>query len=199
MGHEHGRAAGQARQEEVAVLDLEAEFYKLHFDVQRSIRYHQRRRRWYDGLHNLAAGAGALFGSVAFFTILQQQEMLAMMAAAIVTLLSVSDLVLGSSGMARLHHDLARDFIALDARIRTENQTGKLYKSLCQERLSIEANEPPTHVILNRICYNEQLRAEGRHEEGHLIELTWFQRALAHVMDIGAHTSSRKKMDNQVT
>lgn len=193
MGHDrtdHGSAATTTEQE---VSVLAAERYGLHFDIQRSIRYHQRRRAWFDGWHKLTVGAAAVFGSATFYSVLQQYSELAMLLAGLVTLLSVADFVIGNGTMARLHHDLARDFIRLDVRLRlADNADRGLLRELWEERLAIEAREPPTKVILNRICYNEQLRAEGRDGEEHYIQLGWLQRAVAHLIDIGAHRRAKK-------
>lgn len=194
MGHdraEHGSHAGPANKKQMSVQAKE--LYRLHFDIQRSIRYHQRRRAWFDGWHKLTVGAAAVFGSATFYSVLQSYAEAAMILAGLVTLLSVADFVIGHGPMARLHHDLARDFIRLDARLRiVDGDNAELLREIWEERLAIEAREPPTKVILNRICFNEQLRAEGREDEDYYIELGWFQRAMAHVADIGAHRRAKK-------
>lgn len=191
----HGSSPGSARKEEVS--EIEGRRYRLHFDIQRSIRYHQRRRAWFDGWHKLTVGVAAVFGTATFYSVLQQHSEVAMLLAGLVTLLSVADFVIGHGTMARLHHDLARDFIRLDAQLRIgdedeDEDAAALLRKVWERRLAIEAREPPTKVNLNRICYNEQLRAEGRDCEEYYIELGWLQRALSHVIDIGAHRRARK-------
>jgi len=155
--------------------------------------YGPGRRAWFDGWHKLTVGVAAVFGSATFYSVLQSYTELAMILAGLVTLLSVADFVIGHGTMARLHHDLARDFIRLDAQVRRGDEDDpELVREAWDQRLAIEAREPPTKVNLGRICYNEQLRAEGRDGEGYYIELGWWQRALAHVIDIGAHRRAKK-------
>jgi len=53
-------------------------------------------------------------------------------------------------------------------------------------RLKIEEKEPPILHVLNMICHNEMIRAEG-YEEKYFIKISWLQRKLAHFFDINEY------------
>jgi hypothetical protein len=85
--------------------------HDLLFDVRRSVRYHTRRRMFFDRW-NLATNAlSVIFGSATIYGVLSAGgKELALASAALVTVMSSLNLVIGTTRMARLHEDLARRF-----------------------------------------------------------------------------------------
>ena len=156
--------------------DMENDIYKLDFAVEKSMRYHQRRRGWYDRLHktfmlviivcgsaiNLFAGAAEYLG----------------MAAAV---LAAVDLVFGLSHRARDHEMLFRRFCDLAAKIRVADAPDrKNYNLWRKERVDIEKDEPPIYAALEADCDNETRRAWG--VENRLVNMDWWSRLTMHLL-----------------
>src|SRR5437773_1773987 len=129
----------------------------LLFNVRLSIRYHNRRREFFDTLNLVSNGLSVIFGSAAMAALLGQSNEWAALAAAAVTIVATTNLVVRSSERARQHHDLAKRFIALEQK--TLPATADDFFSLYAEKLAIEAEEPPMLDILSLICHNDQVSA----------------------------------------
>lgn len=98
------------------------------------------------------------------------------------TVLSSIDLVVGYSRKARVHERLACKFIDLEREIISSNNTDLTESALAKfsaERLNIETEEPPIGIILDPICHNEMLRAEGYKDPKDYVKVTKAQRCLA--------------------
>ncbi|MAL00847.1 MAG: hypothetical protein CL536_01655 [Alcaligenaceae bacterium] len=163
--------------------ELEEEWYGLKFDVRRAVRYHQRRRAFFDVLDRGGNLLSLVFGSAAIYGILQDNfRPLAITSAAIVTIWSSVNLVVGSAQKARLHYDLARRFIQLERNLLCEPNEEQYHK-VYDERLSIEAEEPPTLKVLDAICYNDTVKAQGLPKERMVENITGWQRFCAHFFD----------------
>lgn len=164
------------------------EWDDLLFSVRRSIRYHNRRRMFFDRLHKVTNGIGVVLGSAAVFTALKEiYPFLTILSAATIALFSAMDLIIGTAQMARLHTDLARRFIVLEKEmVMADEVSAETLKRLRAERLDIEAEEPPVLHVLNTICHNELMRAMG-YEEGEMVRIAPIQRALAPFFDFQEH------------
>jgi len=147
---------------ETDVKGLEEESYALLFAVRRSVRYHMRRACFFDLLHSSTNAIGVIAGSAAVMTVISNYKEVAVGAAILVTIMSALDLVVGTARMARLHNDLAKDFIRLEREIvLVELASEQQLRVFSARRLEIEVEEPPVMRTLDRLCHNEQLRAEG--------------------------------------
>lgn len=163
---------------------LETNLHNQLFDIRRSIRYHHRRRAFFDRLDQMTNMLSVIFGSTAVFGVLEQEyKVLALTAAGLVTGLSAVNLVLASSQKARAHSDFARQFIELEKRLTVSQLTDSLLKEICVARLTIEAEEPPVLHVLNVICHNEQMRAMG-YGKKEMTNVRWWQRLVAQFMDV---------------
>jgi hypothetical protein len=163
---------------------LELDWHNLLFDIRRSIRYHHRRRAFFDRLDQMTNMLSVIFGSAAVYGVLEQDyKALALTAAGLVTGLSAVNLVLGSAQRARAHSDFARQFIDLEKRLTLAQADQTVLQEAIAARLSIEAEEPPVLHVLNVICHNEQMRAMGYPKEK-LAKVRWWQRAFAQMMDL---------------
>jgi hypothetical protein len=102
-----------------------------------------------------------------------------------VTGLSAINLVLGSSQRARLHFDLARQFVEIEkAMMKTEPSEEKIAE-FTDKRLTIEMDEPPVLRVLDALCYNEQLRAMN-YPKSEMVSIGWFQRKMAPLLTFTA-------------
>ena len=55
----------------------------------------------------------------------------------------------------------------------------------------MKLKEPPVLVVLEQICYNEQLNAEGLPREM-MTKIKWYQRLFANYIDIFPHSLLKK-------
>lgn len=164
---------------------------ELLFGVRRSIRYHNRRRMFFDRLHKANNSIGVIFGSAAIFTALNQiYPSLTILSAVLITLSSTIDLIISTSQMARLHEDLSRHFIRLERdMIVVQHTSAEELKRFTAERLDIEAEEPPVLHILNTICHNELMRAMGYGKE-EMAKIAPLQRLFSPFFDFKEHQVS---------
>ena len=162
--------------------------WDLLFAVRRSIRYHRRRERWLDGAHNLGALTAAVFGSATIAALLADiTEALATVAAAVTAIAGASELVFGFAKKARLHSELARDFIGLEqdlVRAGVDLSEPGL-RDFVARRLDIESREPPALRVLDAMCHDELVTALGI-EAQQRSDPRWYQRWLANIVDVGA-------------
>ena len=150
----------------------------LNFAVEKSLRYHQRRRAVYDIRHKFSMFVIILLGSATFgkvlgetsFMPMQAEQWFGLMIAAIAAL----DLVIGFSHKARDHEVLHRRFSDMAAEIRSaDNGTEKDYGKWLALRVNIEADEPPIYWALETSCDNEVTAAWGRDQAEGLVPLGW--------------------------
>jgi hypothetical protein len=159
---------------------IAVEWNDLLFGVRRSVRYHSRRRMFFDRLHTVTSALGVIFGSATILAVLTEAgPRYAVLAAAVVTIFSALDLVIGTDRSARLHQDLAeKRMMSL-----TTAPTAKDLKDCGGERLDIESDEPPVLRVLDVLCHNELCRAMGR-ERSHMAKVAWYQRLFAQLIDV---------------
>ncbi|MGZ8181451.1 MAG: hypothetical protein ACXWT1_05800 [Methylobacter sp.] len=165
------------------------DLHNLLFSVRRSVRYHNRRRNFYDRFNLSSSALSLILGSATVYGLVKDSggAQIALIAAALVTVLSALNLVIGSARQARLHHDLAKRFIALEkAMVKQQAPTESDLSAWLEERLDIEMDEPPVLHVLNALCHNELARAMGYSPE-HYAHVAFYQRWLAPVLDIGEH------------
>ena len=144
---------------------------KLDFGIEKSMRYHQRRRGHYELLHKFIMFLTIICGSAAFAQVLGLSEYFG----AATAFFAAGDLVWGLSHLARDHEILFRRFSDLAIAIRTTvSPTQESYAEWLQKRISIEADEPPIYWALEADCDNEVRRARGKDEK--LIQIDWWAR-----------------------
>lgn len=166
----------------IADDDFEYRWYRMLFGIRRSIRYHQRRRAFFDRLDQLTNAFALIFGSAALYGVLgENADKVAVVASAIVTTMASINLVVGSSKRARDHADFARQFIELEKSMIGKGTEERL-QAVTEKRLTIEASEPPVLRVLDIICHNEQMRAEG-YKRGALAKIGPLQYLFAHFFD----------------
>lgn len=166
--------------------DLKTIQHNLLFEISSSIRYHNYRKRFFDGFHNVAAFLTAISGTAIFMTILagQSNPFIQMVLAAVVAIFSTIDLVIASPAKSREYEDLSRRFIALEKKIMVaENPDSKFFKAVQAEKLSIEADEPPHLRILNAVCFNETVTAMGLNKN-EKVKIEWYQRLFMNFADL---------------
>ncbi len=162
--------------------DLKGRWADLLFDIQRSIRYHQRRRGFYDRLDKTSNMLSLIFGSAAIFGVLQEKyKVVAIVASGVVTVVSSINLVVGSAQRGRDHTDFMRKYVELEKSMLAGATEERLLK-IKEARLSIEGEEPPVMRVLDMICHRELMRAMG-YSRQELPKIGWFQSFVSQVFD----------------
>lgn len=160
---------------------LDDRTYNLLFAIRRSVRYHERRRRFYEIWNTVTVTLGVLGGSSAFAAFIGGWSWWPAAFSAAVAVLSAMDLAVGTTRRADRHGDLARQFIGLEQRFAYgRNLEDDEYGALVRSRLDIEAGEPTVLRLLDAMCHFEVLRSLGdarRHPD-----IPWWRRKLAHCL-----------------
>jgi len=170
---------------EKASNDLGLEKKSLLFDIGRSIRYHQHRRRFFDHLHKTITFISLVSGTATMVSVLAQfPPIWATVAALVVSSASMLDLVIGSPALARQHDELARKFITLQMKVTVgDGESINPYDIYQAERQRIELDEPPILKVLDTKCHNEMLRASGFPQDQQ-IKIKWYQDLFSQILDI---------------
>lgn len=170
---------------------MQEQYHKLLFGVRRSIRYHLRRCRFFDSIARATSGASLVFGSstLAMWVEGISTPWLAVLPA-LVGAASILALVYEAPRMARLHSELARRFIELEQRMTlapTPDEVSAEYdrylEQFAAQKLAIELDEPPIHRVLDLLCRNELILAEG-HDPAHLYRASRFERLTAQLLHL---------------
>jgi hypothetical protein len=132
----------------------------LRFSIEKSLRYHQRRRAFFETVHRILMLMVIILGSAAATSIFgTSSTLLALMTA----LVGAFDLVWAPGSKARDHLVLHQRFSALTTEIlRTPNPSPRQIVEWSAKRVEIETDEPPIYWALERDCYNEVCHAWGR-------------------------------------
>ena len=158
--------------------DLDNRTYDLLFAVRRSVRYHDRRRRFYEIWNTVTVAGAAVGGSSAITALMADSAMISAVASASVALLGALDLAVGTARRADRHGDLARQFVVLEqAFAHGRSLDDGEYETLTRRRLEIESSEPTVLRLLDAMCHFEVLRSLGdvkRHPR-----VPWLRRALS--------------------
>ncbi|HET7738799.1 MAG TPA: hypothetical protein VFK32_09520 [Tepidiformaceae bacterium] len=153
------------------------------FALRRSVRYHARRQAFFELWHNTTSAASILLGAGTVGALthpnLPLAQALSVLFPLLITLLSTFNLVWGSGRRARVHNDLYRQYVELEREMAaTTDPDERACRSFGARRLVIEADEPPTMLIVKVLSHNEVVRANGA---GDCFEVPFWQRWLAHV------------------
>lgn len=162
---------------------LEDDLFKLQFNLGRSIRYHSRRRKFFDFWDKLTTFCSLVFSSTATYGVLSTNEKITLISGAIVTIFSSLSLVIGFSNKARDHFDFVKQYSLLERMSIKEVLSEKLLKQITDEKLSIESTEPPVLRVLNEMCWNEEAKAQGIKPEKWR-KIKWYQRLFSSFFDI---------------
>lgn len=138
-------------------------FSDLYFYVQRSIRYHQMRRRFFERSDYVVRSVAALSALGAFVTLLGSiSDGLPLLFAGLAAAAMAFDLVVGFGRKAWTHRDLARCFREIEAEMTGQEAADEEQCVGWRKRiLAIEEREPPHLRVLNALAYNQVARARG--------------------------------------
>ena len=153
----------------------------LRFSVDVSVRYHDRRRWFFDFVGRSISALSILGGSAAVAALISvvkgsggAGELVILFSATGIAVLNVLDLVFGFSERARLHDNLYRKYIELEAGIvGTLEPTDEQAKGWLAENLLIERDEPSTYHGIYAQCWNQSINFMRRGDEHLRRTRTW--------------------------
>lgn len=150
-------------------LDLSNDKYALLFDVRRSVRYHDRRRAFYELMHQITGLLTILMaGSVLFDLAKSGSTAWWLIGLSVVAaLMAAMDMVVGYNKRANLHGSLRERFALLEIDMIDGDTLDATWQRYQRTRLQIEKDEPAIYVIVDLLCHNELLVAEGVQKKNH--------------------------------
>ncbi len=160
------------------------EHFDLLFDVRRSIRYHSKRQAFYERVDRLSDFFLLILGSGTVALVLQDCQEWATAAGFLVAVFSSMRLVYSYGVMAGRHARFVRDFTQLEKRLCADDSDATV-AAVTQERLELEATEPPVMRALDTICHNELLVAMGLDSHDQRVSVTRFERLTANFFSYG--------------
>ena len=161
--------------------NLNNDWHTLLFGVRRSVRYHEKRERFFHRLNRVVLFLNVAFGSAAVVAALSELgHGWIVTFSALVAVASALDLAVDTGNRARLHADLRRRFVALESAMIGEEPDQERLARFTRERLAIEQDEPPVLRALDVLCHNELVRALGYGRQ-HEHALPFWRRWLAQV------------------
>lgn len=165
------------------IAELSDQQYALLFDVRRSIRYHDRRRAFFERLHQLTGGLTVLLAGSVLFDLARPGDTPPWLSALAATsaVLAAWDMVIGYASKVVAHRELRQRFGRLEMDILSGGSDAETWNNHRRTRLSIEQDEPPIYRALDALCHNELLRAEGVRDEAHKAKVNGWQKLTRHI------------------
>jgi hypothetical protein len=155
------------------MTEEEREISNLKFGIEKSMRYHQRRRAFLETVHRLLMFSVIVVGSTAALVIVPSEKWLGVAAA----LIAAFDLVYAPGMRARDHMILNQRFTVLMADVfRAQSIDAGRIAEWKAQRILIEADEPPIYWALDKDCYNEICFALGKATPANLYKLSTRER-----------------------
>jgi len=177
----------------VSQNSLDERVHDLLFGVRRSIRYHNHRRRFFDGFDRFVKVLSVVGGSGAVVSAISSVHEVTIGLAAVIAFLSAISLIVGPAQAARLHEELAKRFSGLEHAIAlTSDWTANRLRKFEADRLLIEAEEPPIMRVLDSQCHNELCRAMGYHD-CEFVQIDPLQAFFSQIVDLWPSRIKRKK------
>ncbi|HEY3910758.1 MAG TPA: hypothetical protein VGM07_12815 [Stellaceae bacterium] len=155
---------GSSAQDAASAEEATGELIALDFAVHKSIRYHTKRRAFFDVMHRIAMLVAVVGGSAAFFALIGNKTGVGQIAALVVAIATALDLVFALPENAREHDKLAERFSDLAVELALAQSSAVDDRRLAElkaRRLAFEKGEPTALDALNVICHNEEAEARG--------------------------------------
>jgi len=168
------------------------------FEARKSARYHQYRGSFHRAVATfinflVLVSSSALFAG--FLQIFQKDESLAWLgitASAAITFLTVLVAVVDFSGKSHYHYDLQRRYMTLGKDINSAllSPSRDKFDAVQKATIDIESEEKKIYRVLEAICFNEQVIADG--DIASCVKIDPCQRFFSRIGDLWPH-----KIDEQ--
>lgn len=160
--------------------------YTTLFGVRRSVRYHQRRRSYFETINTTSVWLQVISGSSAVVAVAASLPGGAMALAGLAATLAALNLVVGTQRKATTHAGLALRFAQLERDMvpheESESATEADAVAFKQRRVEIEQDEPPKRRAIDLLCHNELVQSTYRHESTYPVG-RW-KRWIGHIADV---------------
>ncbi len=179
-------------------MDAAQKYYHILFGVRRSVRYHQRRRSYFEFLHNCITLWHIMAGSSAMVFFFGQLGHWGGGLAATSALLAAGSLALGIPRRMTWHATLSQKFSQLEHEMAPYEDADidqAIVPRFQQRRLEIEAEEPPKLRTIDLLCHNELVKSTYTH--GDVYPIGWWKRLLGHIFDLEVDAILDKPSKNQ--
>ncbi|WP_343715298.1 hypothetical protein [Inquilinus sp.] len=148
------------------------------------IRYHTRRRAWFEGIHRLSNAISAMAGSAVIVSVIGGLPGVTTALAVVTAVFGAINVAYAPAERARLAHDQCRRYCALAAELAvTDPQDRIALRNLSAEFYRIGADNPPPLSVLLLICQNIETEARGYGRE-HTYRVRRLQRFFANVLSL---------------
>lgn len=156
---------------------------RLEFLLNKSIRYYAKKRRFFEHLHRVAQTIILAGGSSAVTAIFNGVSGIALYSTAIITMIGLVDYIFDFSGREKNYGDLYKRTVLLSSEL-LKYEGGKDHAAqINSKRYQIYADAPPIGRVLDVICHNEEVIAQGI-SRNELYKINVFQSFFAHFFDI---------------
>jgi hypothetical protein len=148
----------------------------LRFNVARSLRYHDKRRAFFDLLGKALQMLALLGSSAAVLALVKesQSEFFAVLFSAVAAGSSLLNLVIGTTSKLEAYTKLKNRFLDLEGKIEAVRVADEeTVQRLQDERYQIEKDEPAISNWLNKVVYNETVDALG-YDQTHKHSVRWY-------------------------
>lgn len=145
-------------------MEQTKEHWELKFNVQRSIRYYERRHAFFANCNRLMVLVGLLGYATNAIWLGETWGVLVLAAVALVFVLGIA---FGTTNKAYLYQDLRRRTGEISIRLEDAEMTGdaeaieKAVRKGRHDLLLIEQDDPPVKRALSVLCHNETIQALG--------------------------------------
>lgn len=176
---------------------------KLLFDIRRSMRYHDRRRTFFERMHQVTGVLTILLAGSVLFDLAGTggPALWLKLIGVVAAVFAAADIIVGYASMANKHALLRRRFSDLE--VATSN-TAKPIAECVNERKLIENDEGTVYRALDLLCYNETLVADGfsrsnPNDKELFADLEWYESLTANLWpwpDIANTEAARRHKAN---
>jgi len=165
----------------------------LDFAVHVGMRYHAKRRAWFDWLHRIAMVIAALGSSAAVAALYGGLTGAAEWLVTAVAAASACELAFGFAERGRVGDSLYRRYTALAGAIaEAKSVDPDLLRFWEKQRLLIRADCEERLLVLHRICYNLEAEARGCDAET-LYHIKPWQRLFAQIVSLPPFHPARRE------
>ena len=148
-------------------VPIEKQVKDLTFDIERSVRYHSRRRAFFETFDGVVNAINLILGSAAVAGLVTDKlaDWVLGILTASVAIVSFVNLTMRSSEKASMHSQLQQRWVDLLKPVKrldvSAESCGAGLKRCVEKRLDIERDEPPIYRVVDLLAHNEQVRAQG--------------------------------------
>jgi hypothetical protein len=186
--HSGRTGPGTAIQTTQEIDQFQGALVALEFGVGKSLRYHRKRRSFFEFLHHATMLVATVGATGAFIALQNEVAWGANAAALLVAVTTLLDALINYQSKARTHDSLCRSYSDLKAEmVRVGEPSPEQLRDWRARRIEIEKDEPTPLSVLNVLCHNEQATAAGYGPDQHY-RIWFWQHMFCHFLSLPPST-----------